>query len=337
MISAAPAGTLAVGPDARPASRPLHPAIAAQCAWRYAHPSTVGIKVNLYREAEVAGLAQALGGEGLSDCPLECVMVGDSFFMTHLGRPSTRLAGEEEQRWGFETMVGLVAEVREALELLLPPHRLPYLIGDLPDGCTEDPATTLARAERYLAAGADVIKVEAGTPAALACVEAAASAGIPTIVHMGYTPQTGAVARYGNTLPEALGVFAAARRARDSGACAIVLEMVSEAVNRSLSAPNPAGLPVYSIFSGRAPYGGQSLNAWDATFRPRAPRRYFPPTAVLDPDADRGAYGPEILGECLGALLRLTLAGSFPLTPPPAMSPADEEILAGTDPWCAQP
>lgn len=313
----------------------LHAAIAGQCAPRYAAPGTVGLKINLYRAGEVAGLAQALCEPDLAGCPVESVMVGDSYFMTHLGRPSTRLDGPGEQEWGLRILTRLVAEVREAMDALLPPRRMPFLVGDLPDGAGDSIDRMLAAADRLLAAGADTVKLEAGTPGALACVEAAARRGIPCLVHLGYTPQRGLLARRGDTLEEAGDLFGEARAARDAGACALVLEMVSEAVNAALSAPSPAGVPVYSIFSGRAAHGGQSLNVWDAVFRAGRGQRYFPPTGVLDPDADRAAYRPDLISACLARLLRLTRDGAFPLSPPCRLDARAQAALASLDPWLA--
>lgn len=309
-----------------------HPAIARQYAWRFESPARVGIKVNLYRECEVEGLALALERPDLATCPVECLMVGDSYFMTHLGRRTTKL-GPDERAEALDTMVDLVAEVRAAMDATLPRNRMPYLIGDMPDGSADDTLTMLRTADRFLSAGGDVVKVELGTRGTLASVEAAARRGIATIVHLGYTPQSGRLTRYGETVGEAETMFAAARAARDAGACAIVLEMVSEAVGQALSVPAPSSLPVYSIFSGKAAFGGQSLNAWDSVFLPAGPRRYFPCTAFLDPDADRSAYTPGLVGDCLAQLIRLTLAGRFPLSPPTALTEADLEVLAHAAPW----
>jgi ketopantoate hydroxymethyltransferase len=311
----------------------IHPAIARQCTWRYESPAHLGLKVNLYRDSEVMGLARALTHNDLRGAPLESVMVGDSYFMTHLGRPSTRLVDADERRWGLETLTALVAEVRSAINAYLPEERLPYLIGDIPDGSASDPDVMLRAAELFLAAGANAIKLEAGTSEAMICLEAAVHRNIPSILHLGYTPQTGSLARYGNTTYQAFQIFSAARRARDAGASAIVLEMVSEPVNQALSAPNRASIPIYSIFSGRAPFGGQSLNVWDATFRPKAPRRFFPPTAILDPDEDRETYTPDLVADCMERLIRLTLNGAFPVTPSTRMSYAEQQALLEIDPW----
>jgi ketopantoate hydroxymethyltransferase len=311
----------------------LHPMIARQCARRYESPSQLGIKINLYRELEVGGLAQALERDDLRGCPVECLMVGDSYFMTHLGRQTTSLATEEERAWGIRTIGSLVAEVRTALNARFGVAQRPFLIADLPDGSAETPDMMLRTAEQFIARGADVVKLEEGTFGALDCIEAAAHRQVPTILHLGYSPQTGSRSWFGGTMEEARRLYGKARQARDAGACALVLEMVSEPVNRALSAPHPGSIPIYSIFSGRAPYGGQSLNVWDAVFRSTSPRRFFPPTAALDPERDRSSYTEDLIADCLARLLKLTLAWEFPLTPPTALDVAEQQALLEVDPW----
>ena len=79
--------------------------IRAQVAKRFDDPARVAIKVNLYRDYEVVALARALHSLGYNgDSPVECVMVADSYFMTHLGRASTALPTADERQWGFDEM-----------------------------------------------------------------------------------------------------------------------------------------------------------------------------------------------------------------------------------------
>lgn len=244
---------------------------------RYEAPARVGLKVNAYRGYEVEGLARALAAPDLADCPLECVMVGDSYFMTHLGRSSTVLSGPEEREWAMSTLVALVAEVREALDAFFPAHRRPFLLADLPDGATGEVPLALAAGERFRAAGADAVKLELAGDRDLDCLQALAVSGCTALGHLGYTPQSGALSRHGDTLDGARQMFAQARRVRDAGAAGLIVEMVSEPVNQALSLPTADGIPLYSVFSGRAEFGGQSLNIWDAVVRPARGSRFFPP------------------------------------------------------------
>lgn len=314
--------------------------IAAVAGGRWRHPSSIGIKVNLYRDFEVAALAAATAEAELADCPLECVMVGDSYFMTHLGRPSTALATAGDQAWGMDVLVSLVAEVREELERSFAGRPRPYLLADLPDGAATTAAGAVVSGERMVEAGADAVKLELAGEASLAAVEALSDRGTPVVAHLGYTPQSDRLARHGDSLASALALFALARRARDAGAGAIVLEMVSEAVNRALSAAagsRGGSLPTYSIFSGRAPYGAQSLNVWDSVFRPAKAGRSFPPTARHDAATERHLYTGPRIATSLSRLLRMTLAGEFPPSPRSRLGPDELDRLRRTDPWDEAP
>lgn len=280
---------------------------------RPANPGRIGLKINLYRDYELAAVAAAAAAAGLEPDPIECFMVGDSYLMTHLGRATTRLE-PHEHAWALQLMAGLVAECRAARDAHYPGEDQPFLLADLPDGAVATAATAVASAGRMLAAGADAVKIEVASEEELALVAALAEAEIPTVVHIGYTPQRGSLRRYGATAEEVAHLCDAARTARDLGACALVLEMVTEAANGVLCAPHPDALPVYSIFSGRADLGGQSLNVWDSVFRSGRPSKFFPPTATLDPAADRDRYR-DALVPAMTELLRLTVAGEFPLSP----------------------
>jgi ketopantoate hydroxymethyltransferase len=311
--------------------------MARQLQRRWASPSTIGVKVNLYRAQEVHALAAAIDRAELRESPVESLMVGDSYLMTHLGRPTTRLATAAEQAWGLGVLVELVREVRVATDAAFPAGERPWLIGDLPDGSADGTSVALGAADRMLTAGADVVKMEVGQPGSLDVLQALCEAGVPTVAHVGYTPQRGSLRRYGDSLDEALAIFALARQVRDAGACALVLEMVSEQVNRALCASPRDGLLTYSIFSGRAPYGGQSLNVWDAVFRPPSHARYFPPTAEYDAATQREAYVPEVITAKMAELLRLTVSGAFPLSPPARMPLQDSWALRHCDPWAGDP
>ncbi|MFB7913277.1 3-methyl-2-oxobutanoate hydroxymethyltransferase [Streptomyces sp. NPDC056061] len=300
---------------------------------RHESPAQLGLKINAYRDYEIEGLAGALRAPDLVDSPVECVMVGDSYFMTHLGRPTTVLSGTAERDWALSTLVGLVDEVRGAMDRVFAAPRVPFLLADLPDGATAGPAAAREAAARFAGAGADAVKIEVAGEDELRCVEAVAATGLPTLAHIGYTPQLTGLGRHGDAVDDALELFARARRARDAGACGLIVEMVSEPVNQALSRPHPAGLPVYSVFSGRARLGGQSLNLWDAVVRPARPGRYFPPTPTIDAADVPEAYTPDLIADRMRELIRLTLAGWFPLSPRTALDARQAARITDTDPW----
>lgn len=293
-----------------------------------------GLKINLYKDCEVEALAVALNHLPIrKGCRIETIMVGDSYLMTHLGRSSTRLATRDEQRWGLEIMLAQVNEVREAMDRYLADHRRPYLIGDMPDGAATTPEIALIGASRMLEAGADVIKLEIVSDDSLRALEKLVRCGVPVVAHVGYTPQCGENRRYGDTLEEARVVFGTCRTVRDLGACAVTLEMVSEPVNRALSVCSANSLPVYSIFSGKARHGAQSLNVWDSVFLAASGRKYFPPTAEYPTCRYPEVYTPEVISRTLTRLLELTIAGDFPLSPPSRMNEIERARLRALDPW----
>jgi ketopantoate hydroxymethyltransferase len=309
----------------------LHPSIEPYIR-RYESPAQTGLKINLYRAVEVEGLAVALDTLAAEQPPVECVMVGDSYFMTHLGRSTTALNGEAEREEGLDTLVGLVTEVRGAVEANFSPKSRPFVLADLPDGTVDTPAGARAAAGRFFAAGADAVKIEFSGPVARDCITAVTSDGA-VFGHLGYTPQSGTLRRHGNSPTEASQVFAQARQIRDAGACGLIVEMVSEPVNQALSRPDARALPVYSIFSGRARWGGQSLNAWDAVVKSPRPARHFPPTAVIDRSEVPEEYTAKLIGDRLAELMQMTLSGWYPRSPRTSMSESEVDRLAEAGPW----
>jgi ketopantoate hydroxymethyltransferase len=294
-------------------------------------PGTTAIKINLYNGLEAGAVLEAIAAMRAGDA-VECFMVGDSYLMTHLGYPSTRLDTKEQQDWFLNVMISLVGEVARALAPLHGTRR-PFLLADLPDGAAVTTAKCLAAAERMVAAGAEAIKLEIVSPESLGMLEALARRGYTVLAHIGYTPQDGANRRHGDSVGEALELFGQARAARDHGACGLTLERVSEPVNRTLCQVRPGALPIYSIFSGRAAGGGQSLNVWDAVFLPDVARRYFPPTATLPRSAYPEGYTAPVIQDHMTRLLAATLRGEFPLSPPTRLAAQDIELLLDIDPW----
>lgn len=290
------------------------------------------IKLNLYRDYEVDAVAQAIGDNPLLPIGvrIDCLMVSDSYLMTHLGRSSTKL-GEGEQGLFLEIMTALVRDVAHRAKRLFPSDR-PYIVGDMPDGSAATAETALRSADRMRAAGADVIKLEVHSPAVIGIIDRLAHEGFRVMAHLGYTPQGAESGRIGGSLDGAYALFATARRVRDSGAESIVLEKLDEFVHRAL-VDRPEALPSYAIFSGKSETGGQSLNIWDAVFRPGFPARYFPPTAQATTDAFPSAYSAEIVSLRIAELLKLTAAGEFPLSPPTTLTAEDLCALAASDPW----
>lgn len=202
----------------------------------------------------------------------------------------------------------------------------------MPDGSVSGGEVALRSADRMRSAGADVVKLEVHSEAVVAVIERLAREGFRVMAHLGYTPQGGGSGRVGGSLDGARALFASARHVRDAGAESIVLEKVDEFVHRAL-VDRPGALPSYAIFSGKSERGGQSLNIWDSVFKPGFNARYFPPTARDTISAFPAAYSVETIAERIEALLSLTAAGEFPLSPPTALLPEDLRELLSIDPW----
>ncbi|MBM3546258.1 MAG: hypothetical protein FJX54_04860 [Alphaproteobacteria bacterium] len=300
--------------------------LASQRRLRYAQPDQARIKVNLYTDSETRAVAAAVADLESSGFPsrVDCLMVGDSYLMTHLGRDSTRVEGEAEQARVFEMMVGLVRAVAREIKAF-PGDPRPWLLADLPDGAMATEAKALDSIARMIDAGAEAVKVEVLTPAVFDVIAKAAARGIPTVAHIGYKPQAGANRKYGDNEEEARSLLAEAGQARAAGAIGLVLERVSQPVMALITRPHERGLPVWAIFCGQAPGAGQSLNVFDSVIRPNFANFGFPPTSTLARSEFPDAYTEAAIRGHFLALLRHTYAGTFP---PRLASALDASALA---------
>jgi ketopantoate hydroxymethyltransferase len=314
----------------------LYQNILRQYAMRLEKNYINSIKINLYREYEVEAVAAAIQETSYADTYKhpDCIMVADSYLTTHLGRSSTRLCSVEEQQWFLKVMQELVTEVRQGINLSFWPESRPYLIADMPDGSVTNLEMAFRTTDGMLSSGADAVKIEVSTPETLNIIEALSQRRIPVIAHIGYTPQAGISRAYGLNYSETMTIFATARAVRDHGAVALVIERVSEVINQSLCTHRKNALPVYSIFSGKSLYGGQSLNVWDAVFLPSFKAKLFPPTACFDSSAFPSIYTHEVIKKQFAKLLMETLVGNFPPTPSFKMDKECITAIQHIDPWC---
>lgn len=299
------------------------------------HQKAPRLKINLYRNYEVSAVAKAamqLLGEGLP-CRVECVMISDSYLMTHLGKSATALATKSDQDEFFQVMKGLTKEVSDAVLADFPANIRPFVLADMPDGSTADAGTAIANAAQMLAAGADAVKLEIFSNDRFEIVHALTEAGIPVISHLGYTPQNGENRSVGNSADEAFELFAKARMARDAGSKGLVLERVNEFVNQCLCRPSLHGIPGYSIFSGQADWGGQSLNVWDSIMKPDFKSQFFPDTATKTRADFPECYTEEALYASMYELMRQSIETSYPRSPVSKLSQSDLRQIICADPW----
>jgi ketopantoate hydroxymethyltransferase len=306
-----------------------------QLAKRYNNLSIPAIKVNLYNSVEVRAVRQAidrLGGYKNFTIP-DCFMVGDSLLTTHLGQKSTHLETIEAQDDFIDHMLASIEDVRSAINENFLDEERPYLMGDIPDGSTSSDKRLLKVSEKMLQSGADIIKLEIASRKDLYLIELLTKNKIPVAAHVGYNPQKNTNRQYGQTLEEAIELIELVRLASDRGASAIIVERIAEVVNRVLSTPAENALPVYSIFSGKAVGGGQSLNVWDAVYKPKFKSYFFPPTAQLHTETYPYSYTQDTIADCFFHLLKLTLDGNYPKSPSSFLSPEEIMHIESLCPW----
>lgn len=293
------------------------------------------LKINLYHDYEVAAVAKA--AERLSNkgypCRIECLMTSDSYLMTHMGKQATSLDSEQAQADFFQIMKGLTQEVVAATRQHFSAPTRPFVLADMPDGSTDTAEKAIDHASQMMEVGADAVKLEIFSEDRFDIVQSLSDAGIPVVSHLGYTPQSGENRSFGNSLEEAMQLFAHARLARDVGSIGLVLERVNELVNQCLCRPSLYSIPVYSIFSGQADWGGQSLNVWDSIFKPDFAGSFFPNTATKTRADFPDCYTEDALVLTMYELMRQTVAQEYPRSPASKLSQLDLRKVICTDPW----
>jgi len=125
-------------------------------------PTISRMKVNLYKGFEVEGVAHAYYKikQTRAYCPLECIMVADSYLMTHMGRNSTKLSSQKEKKEFFKTMLGLIHDVHQTRNRTFQVEDKPFILGDMPDGATDSIVVAVKAGVEMMEAGSDAVKVE---------------------------------------------------------------------------------------------------------------------------------------------------------------------------------
>ena len=192
----------------------------------------------------------------LDEAGIPLLLVGDS-----LGR--AMLGYENEIPVSMADMLHHTAAVVRGAK-----HAL--VVGDMPFLTYSTPETAVANAGRFLAeAGAQAVKVEGGVRSART-IEAIVKAGIPTMGHIGWTPQAanaaGKVRVLGKNREGARGLLHDALAVQEAGAFAIVLELVPEQLAAAIT--ERLRIPTIGIGAG-AGCSGQvqvitDLLGWDA-------------------------------------------------------------------------
>jgi len=192
----------------------------------------------------------------LDEAGIPLLLVGDS-----LGR--AMLGYENEIPVSMADMLHHTAAVARGAK-----HAL--IVGDMPFLSYSTPEAAVANAGRFLAeAGAQAVKIEGGVRSQRT-IEAIVKAGIPTMGHIGWTPQAanaaGKVRVLGKTRDQALALLHDALAAQEAGAFSIVLELVPEQLAAAIT--ERLRIPTIGIGAG-AGCSGQvqvitDLLGWDA-------------------------------------------------------------------------
>jgi len=160
----------------------------------------------------------------LDEAGIPLILVGDSLGMVVLGYSDTTQVTMEE----MEHHVRAAARAK--------PRAL--LVADLPFRSYDTAEAALENSKRLVAAGAEAVKAEGGREIT-AQVQAIISAGIPFLGHLGMLPQhvneEGGYHIKGKTDQERDHLFADAVALEQTGAFAVVLELVKPAVARELT------------------------------------------------------------------------------------------------------
>jgi 3-methyl-2-oxobutanoate hydroxymethyltransferase len=152
---------------------------------------------------------------------IDMILVGDSLGMTILGHDNTLPVTMED-------MIRHAAAVRRGAPS-------PFVVGDMPYMSYQTSTESAIRnAGRFMAeAGCDAVKLEGGSEMADR-VSAIVRAGIPTVGHLGLTPQSasalGGFRLQGKSAEQAKVIVDDAKALEEAGAFAILLELVPEEV-----------------------------------------------------------------------------------------------------------
>ena len=220
----------------------------------------------------------------LDEAGIPLLLVGDS-----LGR--AMLGYENEIPVSMADMLHHTAAVGRGAK-----HAL--VIGDMPFLSYSTPEMAVANAGRFLAeAGAQAVKVEGGVRSART-IEAIVKAGIPTMGHIGWTPQAqhglgGKVKVQGKDRTQARAMLADALAVQEAGAFSIVLELMpaqlAGAITERLHIPT-IGIGAGPDCSGQVQVITDLLGLGD--FMPRHARAYVALRELIG-DAAR-AYAADV-------------------------------------------
>jgi len=171
----------------------------------------------------------------LEEAGIDVILVGDSLGMVVLGREDT-------------TTVTLSEMLHHAKAVVAGVSRTP-VVADLSAGSYETPAMAVESSRALMASGAHAVKLEGDLPEIISAIVAE---GIPVVAHLGMLPQhvreEGGYHRKGRTDAEKSILLQQAVSIENSGACAVVLELVDKDVTAAIT--SQLRIPTIGIGSG---------------------------------------------------------------------------------------
>lgn len=168
-------------------------------------------------DASFAGLLDAAG--------VECLLIGDSLGMVLQGHDSTLPVTSDDMVYHTRAVA---RGSRRAL-----------VVADMPFGtCQVSPQETFHHAARYMAAGANMVKIEGGEEM-LETVRFLTRRGIPVCGHLGLTPQSvnqlGGYRVQGREAGQAEEIKLEAQKLVEAGISLLVLEAIPAALAREIT------------------------------------------------------------------------------------------------------
>jgi 3-methyl-2-oxobutanoate hydroxymethyltransferase len=175
----------------------------------------------------------------LADSHVDCVLIGDSVAMVVHGHPNTMMAT-------MEMMVLHTQAVARGLT-----HQ--WIVSDLPFLCHRSSIEdTIKNVRQLLQAGAQAIKIEGGDDDTCRTIRHLVNAGIPTMGHIGLTPQTalhlGGYKIQGVTQEAQNRLLSEAKALEASGCHALVLECIPGTLAKTIT--ETLNIPTIGIGAG---------------------------------------------------------------------------------------
>lgn len=157
---------------------------------------------------------------------VDLILVGDSLAPVVLGYPNTLPVTMDE-------MIHHTKAVARGAQRA-------FVVADMPFMADATMEEALRNAGRFLKeAGAAAVKLEGGHAPQVAAVRAMTQHGIPVVAHLGFTPQhlhqLGGFRIQGKTDEAATEILRQAKDLEEAGACALVLELVPDAVAQRIT------------------------------------------------------------------------------------------------------